>query len=244
MCRLESTRSQLLGSGIVELLQPLLFSSDSHDASLEFTAPEVMEALDDPAVVAKYVTRPIRCDNAAFVRCMFLLVGLSGDPMVRQAEMLDVSASLGAICDQLRWEILGVMNRRGGQSQAQSLRLLQLGAIPHLVRFLTLGEAIGEDPNTTEEAFGGMLAPDEFVGADGSSDIVEARRRERRRLAAVALYRLCAHESTTSRIFLPAPSTFSAQCSKKTTSRKCRAEAGCHRPRMSVSSFTSALRPQ
>ena len=117
MCRLESTRSQLLGSGIVELLQPLLFSGDSHDASLEFTAPEVMEALDDPAVVAKYVTRPIRCDNAtAFVRCMFLLVGLSGDPMVRQAEMLDVSASLGAICDQLRWEILGVMNRRGGQS--------------------------------------------------------------------------------------------------------------------------------
>ena len=71
------------------------------------------------------------------------------------------------------------------------------------MRFLTLGEAIGEDPNTTEEAFGGMLAPDEFVGADGSSDIVEARRRERRRLAAVALYRLCAHESTTSRIFSP-----------------------------------------
>ena len=32
---------------------------------------------------------------------------------------------------------------------------------------------------------------------------MEARRRERRRLAAVALYRLCAHESTTSRIFSP-----------------------------------------
>ena len=100
MCRLESTRSQLLGSGMSSFYSRCCSPAIAM-TSLEFTAPEVMEALVTLRSLQSMSQGPYDATMPPLcAACSSLWDSL--EPMVRQAEMLDGLCFTGAICDQLR----------------------------------------------------------------------------------------------------------------------------------------------
>jgi hypothetical protein len=49
------------------------------------------------------------------------------------------------------------------------LRLVSIGALPFVIRFLIMGETLGENPLEIEESYGGYLSTDQFVRLHGTN---------------------------------------------------------------------------
>ena len=49
------------------------------------------------------------------------------------------------------------------------LRLVSIGALPFVIRFLIMGETLGENPVEIEESYGGYLSTDQFVRLHGTN---------------------------------------------------------------------------
>ena len=232
-------RERLIGAGCLELLLPLCFDSTC-EMDEEPPASDVLEALKSDVLRDAFVSAPLSCDDKVFVTSLAALVGLAGPPSRRRTELVDITTSLSDLADMVRKDLLFMLARgsdvgpvdwylkktrnkeqlekddkefeREGPS---GWRLLCMGAMPFVLRFLLMGETLGEDPENIEEAYGGYLTVDQFVrthgnpidegrrggreGRDklrrkenedaGGMDLFE-RRTERRRVASIILHRL------------------------------------------------------
>ena len=232
-------RERLIGAGCLELLLPLCFDSTC-EMEEEPPASDVLEALKSDVLRDAFVSAPLSCDDKVFVTSLAALVGLAGPPSRRRTELVDITTSLSDLADTVRKDLLFMLARgsdvgpvdwylkktrnkeqlekddkefeREGPS---GWRLLCMGAMPFVLRFLLMGETLGEDPENIEEAYGGFLTVDQFVrthgnpidegrrgGRDGRDrlrrkenedaggmDLFE-RRTERRRVASIILHRL------------------------------------------------------
>lgn len=223
-------RATLINAGALELLLPLAFDSGCV-LPREPPAMEVMSALRKRTLLDAFVGTPVECDDHVFATSIAALVTLAGNPVRRRAELVDITLSTREIGDLIRQDLLFMAKAhefdayqrrtRSGeqllddaeamrQEGPVGLRLLKVGALPHVLRFLVTGEALGEDPYTVERTYGGMLTTDAFVrmhagGPSGGStrvfradrdnvDHIEGdlfvRRTERRRIAAICIHRL------------------------------------------------------
>ena len=191
MARLPLTRRQMVSSGgALESLLPLLYQSQGTGDQPEVTGFDLLEIFADAQRRADYIAKPIACDDYVFVRILSALIVLAGDPMPREAENIDFGMSTAELSDEIRQELILMLSRKkNDEGQKIALRLKQLQAIPHLLRFLTAGETCGENPMLVETSMGGSLTLDSYVSnvAMEESEELMLRRNERRRLGAVII---------------------------------------------------------
>eukprot|EP00505_MAST-04D_sp_SCG-Rhode-Island_P002799 Stramenopile-MAST_4_protein_2799 len=197
MARLEETRSQMISSGgALESLLPLLYQSLGTGNDPEVLGFELLDALDNFRNRCEYIAKPIHTDDYVFVRILAATVVLAGKPMPREAENVDFGMSDSEIADDLRQELIEMLSRPSGVGQKIALRLKQIQAIPHLLRFLTNGECCGEEKKLVETSMGGSLNLDSYVSAFDvrKGDMLMRKRHERRRMSAYILEQLAAHK--------------------------------------------------
>jgi hypothetical protein len=197
MARFEKTRRQMISSGgALETLLPLLYQSMGTGDQPEVNGYDLLRTMDDPMKRADYIASPIRTTDYVFVRALCALVVLAGDPMKRPAEETDFGMSEAELSDELRRELVEMLSRPKGEGQAVALRLKQIQAIPHLLRFVTGGECCGENELLVETSMGGSLTIDSYVSAAGvnEGEGLMRRRQERRRIGAFIIEQFAAHK--------------------------------------------------
>jgi hypothetical protein len=186
----------------------------------------VLEALKNKELKNSFVSTPLSCDDDVYLTSLSALICLAGSPSQRRTELVDITMSNKELADLIRKDLMFMLSnhtrdvdpylkktRNSDQLDEDQreleregpggLRLLSIGAMPFVLRFLLMGETIGEDPNQIEEAYGGYLTTDQFIrmhgtsqtglkwGADdGSGADLFDRRTERRRISAIILYRM------------------------------------------------------
>ena len=221
-------RERLISAGALELLLPLCFDSTC-EMNREPPALEVMNALKSVELKNSFVSAPLSCDDDVFLRSLSALVCLAGSPIRRRTEVVDITQSLKEVADDVRRDLMFMLlnhtrtevdfylkkthngreivqdDRESNREGPAGLRLLSIGALPFVLRFLIMGETLGEDPNEIEEAYGGYLKTDQFIRMhgyngssgsgiksgvdDGTGDLFQ-RRTERRRISAIIIHRL------------------------------------------------------
>ena len=223
-------RAMMINAGALELLLPLAFDSGCV-LPKEPPVMEVMSALRKRSLLEAFVCTPVECDDHVFATSVAALVTLSGNPVRRKAELADITLSTREIGDLIRQDLLYMTKNQEFDYYEKKtrlkddllddaealrkegpvgLRLLKIGALPHVLRFLITGESLGEDPYIVERTSGGMLTTDAFVrlhaggpngqpteslqtdrdNVDGIEGDLFTRRTERRRIAAICIYRL------------------------------------------------------